>query len=117
MGSPQLNGQFPLRTDWHETVYEMRSAGKRPREIEAATGHSLSGINRVLRAFRDAGGDFPGIPGSGRKPGVTVKNLPNAIHMQHVTGTMPNGNRRRCHSQILADVSRGIECDGGVLDG
>ncbi len=116
MGSPQLRDQFPLQTDWHETVYAMRMAGKHTSEIGAVTGKTRGGIDKVIAKYRDRGIKFPEVIGS-PMAGIKAADWPNSIHMQHVTGTMPNGNRRSCHSQILADAIRGIECDGGALDG
>ena len=114
--SEKLKRQFTLKTDWHETVYTMRMAGARTRDIVVATGYTTGGIGKVIANFRTRGVVFPAIDDSSPMAGIKAADWPNAIHMQHVTGTMPNGNRRRCHSQVRADAIRGIERDGGALD-
>ncbi len=117
MGSPQLNSHFPLCTDWHDTVYTMRMAGARTREIIVATGYTHGGIGKVIANFRARGVVFPPVDDSSPMAGIKACDWPNSIHMQHVTGTMPNGVRRTCHSQVRADAIRGIECDGGTING
>ncbi len=108
----------PLQNlDWHDTVYTMRMAGARTREIIAKTGYTHGGIGKVTAKFRARGVVFPPVDDSSPMAGIKVDDWPNAIHMQHRSGTMPNGNRRTCHAQILADAVRGVECDGGVING
>ncbi len=114
--SAQPKRQFPLRTDWHDTVYTMRMAGSHTSEITAATGYTRGGIDKVIQKFRVRGVVFPPVDGS-PMAGIKAADWPNAIHMQHVTGTMPNGVQRTCHSQVRADAIRGIECDGGTING
>ncbi len=108
----------PLQNlDWHDTVYTMRMAGARTRDIVAVTGYTTGGIGKVITKFRARGVVFPAIDDSSPMSGIKAADWPNSIHMQRESGTMPNGNRRTCYSQVRADAIRGIECDGGALDG
>ncbi len=109
--------QFALQTAWHETVYAMRMAGARTRDIIVATGYTTGGIGKVIAKFRARGVVFPPIDGSSPMAGIKAKDWPNSIHMQHVTGTLPSGVRIRCHSQSRADAVAELEGLGGVVDG
>ena len=113
----QRRGQFPLKTDWHDTVFTMRMAGKRTGEICTATGYTHGGVGKVIAMFRARGIVFPPVEDGSPMSGIKADDRPNAIRMQHAAGTMPNGNFRRCHSQNRDDAIRGIECDGGALNG
>ncbi len=107
--------RFMPQTDWHETVYTMRMAGAHTSVITAATGYSRVGIDKVIEKYRGRGVVFPpvdGSPMSGRK----ARDWPNAITMQHVTGTLPSGVRICCYSQRRADAVAELEGLGGVLD-
>ena len=114
--SAQLRGQFPLQTDWHLTVYTMRMAGKRTGVIVDATGYTHGGVGKVISMFRARGVVFPPVEDGSPMSGIKAEDWPNAIHMQHVAGTLPNGVRIRCHSQRRADAVAELEGLGGVLE-
>lgn len=109
--------QFPLRTDWHDTVYDMRMAGKHVNEIAEATGYTSGGVGKVVANFLRRGVKFPPRVGGSPLAGIPKNEWPNTIHVCCENGVMPNGNRRTCYSQIRADAIRGIECDGGTING
>ncbi len=112
-----LKAQFPLRLNWHETVFEMARAGKHTRLIEIVTQKTRGGIDKVKANFRARGVEFPPIEGGHPLAGVTRELWPNSIHMEHVSGLLENGVRIRCHSQSRAEAVEELEGLGGTLDG
>ncbi len=112
-----LKDRYPLHLSWHETVFEMAMAGKHTRDIEAVTGKTRSGINKVKANFRSRGVEFPPIEGGSPLAGVTREHWPNTIHMEHVSGMLESGARIRCHSQSRAEAVEELEGLGGTLDG
>ena len=108
--------QICRNTEWHETVRKMRMNGSRTSEIADATGYTNGTVNKVIGKYRGTGTVFPPIEGSNSLEGISPEDWPNAVHMLHISGTMENGGRITCHSQIRADAVAEIEGNGGVVD-